>query len=414
MADLTPKHWLITTFKGPVIFNRGTVESWYLNPVRRYVFNAAHLTRMASHVESVSDLANAPDYRPLRIGGPLQDKTVLVERFRDRGIGDLLFLTGPFAFLHHISGNQVRIHPYAFSDRGQVLLNSPFLDYGTVLVGPTHYDDFAHYDYQWMIESGTEANQEQDQLNVYDALYASMGIKPAQVDPVFKRPYATVLPKEQSALDHLFYQLFLERHLDLRKTGYYVVAPFTHSALRAAPYSFWLNLCKELALRRPVIVIGQLHEGLPDLDMAVGEFVSLMHSLGDYVVNLLDSSPGLPLRSAMALISKAKCVFTLDTGPLYIAQALRIPAVSIWGPHHPGIRIGYDLDYMDLAVWNNTACNKCPCFCYGSFPYHKCPDGSEQRICSVLCHVTPEQVLAKLDQVECRVQFSLPAFKAKA
>ena len=414
MADLSPKHWLITTFHSPVVFNRGKAESWFLNPVRRYVFNAAHLTRMPEYIESTSDLVSAPNYRPLRAGAPLQDKKILVERFRDRGIGDLLFLTGPFSFLHHISGGQVKIHTYAFSDRGQVLLHSPYLEHGTALMGPTHYDDFAQYDFQWMIESVTEASQEGDQVNVYDALYRLIGIDPVQVDPLFKRPHVNLLPSELASLEQFYYQIFMDRRFDLRKTGYYVVAPLTHSALRAAPYQFWLSLCKDLARRRPLVVLGHLHEGLPDLDMSVGEFIAEMHLLGENVVNFLDSKPPVPLRSSMAVISKANCVFTLDTGPLYIAEALRVPAISVWGPHDPGVRLGYDPDYMDLAIWNDTMCNRCPCYCFGSFPYHKCPHGAQQTTCEVLASVTVDSVLAKLDKVECRTRFSLGTFPVKA
>ncbi len=150
------------------------------------------------------------------------------------------------------------------------------------------------------------------------------------------------------------------------------------------------------------------------MDISVGEFIAQMHLLGDDVVNFMDSKPPTPLRSSMAVIAKANCVFTLDTGPLYVAEALRVPAISIWGPHDPGVRIGYDPDYMDLAVWNEQACSKCPCYCFGSFPQHKCPRGAEQTVCEVLASVTVDSVLTKLDAVECRRRFSLGSFPVKA
>ncbi len=413
MIDLVPRQWLIATFKEPVVFNRGKLESWYLNPVRRYVFNAEHLSRIAKHVEATSSLNGSPFYKPLYAGAPLQQRRVLVERFRDRGLGDHLFLTGPFAFLKHISGGDVILHAYAFSDRGQVFLNNPALEHQTAFIGPTHYDDFSQYDFQWMVDTVTECSQETDQLNVYDVLYSQIGINPAQVDPRYKRPYIYVSPSELSDLASVFYQFWNDRHFDVRKTGYYVVAPLTHSKLRAAPYALWVELCRVLARRRPVLVVGQDHEALPDLDMSVGAFFSAINGLGDEVINLMNIEPPLPLRSVISLIAKANCLFTLDTGPLYIAQGLRTPAISFWGPHHPGVRIGYDPEYMDLAIWNERYCTKCPCYAYGHFPAHKCPHGSDQALCEVLAGIELKDVLEKLEQVE-RRNYSLGPFKVKA
>jgi hypothetical protein len=338
---------------------------------------------------------------------------LLVERFRDRGLGDLLFLTGPFAFMHHVSGGEVKIHTYAFSDRSAVLYNNPQLEHRTAFVGPTHYDDFPQYDYQWMIESVTESCAESDQLNVYDALYQLMGLNPAQIDPKFKRPHVYPTEEELGAVNQFHYHVWMEKRCDLRKTGYYVVAPLTHSKLRATSYRFWLDLCVELAKRRPVIVVGQPHENLPVMDMAPGAFIDTINELGDAVLNAIQMNPPLPLRSVMALIARANCVVTLDTGPLYIAQGVRTPAISLWGPHDPGVRLGYDQDYMELAIWNESACGKCPCFCYGSLPYNKCPHGTEQDLCEVLKTVTVDAVLEKMDLVDRRDRSNLGTFAVK-
>lgn len=405
---MTPNQWLITTFKSPVVFNRGREETWYLNPVRRYVFNAGHILKMAEHVETTSDLRSGALYRPLNARAALAGRRILIERFRDRGLGDLLFLTGPMAFLHHITGGDVKIHTYAYSDRGTVLYRNPHLEFGTALVGPTHYDDFGHYDYQWMVEAVTETDQEPDQLNVYDALYRQMGLNPDQVPALYKRPTMALDPEDAKGLIQFFFLLWQERQIDLRRTGYYVVAPTTHSPLRMASYGFWIALIKELALRRPVVVIGNLHESVPDLDMPIGQFRDELDQLGAGVVNLLGKP--YPLRSVIQLISKSTCLIGLDSGPLYIAQGLRIPAISLWGPHDPRVRIGYDKDYMDLAVWNSQYCNNCPCFCYGSLPKRKCPQGENQTLCEILCSLIPDDVLTKLDMVESRGGFSLGTF----
>lgn len=409
--EIPNAEWLITTVNAPMTFNRGTSETWFLNPVRRYLFNAAHVRKFEENVESLSDIQGSPLYRPLNAARQMAGKRILVERFRDRGLGDLLFLTGPFAWLHYITGSDIKIHVYAFSDRGQVLQNCPHIDHGTVLVGPTHYADFAEYDAQWLINSVTESSAEQDQLNVYDALFTQIGVDPSTVDPRFKRPHVRIDTGELTALYQFFHTVWSERQFDLRKTGYYVLAPLTHSALRLAPYSYWIALAKELSRRRPVIVIGQQHEALPDSDISAGEFLTHMSEAGHQVINLVDR--GLALRSVMALISQATALIGLDSGPLYIAQGCRVPAVSIWGPHDPGVRIGYDPDYMALAVWNQEFCQNSPCFAFGRFPIQKCPDGAGQKICQVLRAITVESVLEKVDLIEQRSFASVGVFRSK-
>lgn len=403
--------WYIATVNAPLTFNRGTEETWYLNPVRRYVLHARHVDKIAGYVETRSELPGSPYYRPLVAGYPLSGKRIFVERFRDRGLGDLLFLTGPFAFMHHVTGGEVKIHTYAFSDRGSVLQNSPYLEHGTVFVGPTHYNDFADYHYQWLVSTVTEENEEADQLNVYDALYQQIGINPDQVDPKYKRPQVHI--SEQDVLDlHEFYHaIWQDRQYDLRKTGYYVLAPLCHSPLRTAPYQMWLDLARELSRSRPVFFIGQTTIPLPDLDISAGEFTTKTQELGNNVVSLLGHR--LRLRSVMALISRATAFIGLDSGPLYIAQGCRVPSVSIWGPHDPGVRLGYDPDYMDLAVWNDTFCRSAPCFAYGKFPSKKCPEGSRQEICQCLRGTSVHDVLHRVNRIESHRVYSLGVFKPK-
>ena len=404
--------WLVATLKFPVSFNRGTDETWYLNPVRRYVFNARHIEKLEENLDTVSEIVGTPYYRPLVAGKALRGSRIFIERFRDRGIGDLLFLTGPMAFMHHVTGSNVKIHTYAFSDRGQVLQNCPFLEHGTVYVGPTHYDDFQHYDYQWLV-NGTESNEEKDQLNVYDALYTQIGLNPAQVDMQFKRPHASVSAVELDALNSFFHTVWTERQIDLRR-GYYVLAPLCHSALRAAPYKFWLELAAFLAGRRPVILIGRTDIPLPDLDMAAGEFLTKTQELGPQVLSLLgNQGQSMSLRSVISLISRANLLVGLDSGPLYVAQGCRVPAVSLWGPHDPGVRLGYDPDYMDLAVWNQEFCRQSPCYAYAGFPFRKCPNGPAQRICNCLGYLTLEDVLKKVEMIESRRVYSLGIFSPK-
>jgi len=72
----------------------------------------------------------------------------------------------------------------------------------------------------------------------------------------------------------------------------------------------------------------------------------------------------------------------------------------VWGPHDPGVRIGYDQDYMNLAVWSQDKCRRCPCYCYDRFPVEKCPQGAEQRICEPLRTTNPGLILNKFEEIE--------------
>lgn len=390
-------HWNIVRFNAPVMWQRTEDETWILNPRRRYVLNSAHLAKLTEHIESISDLDGSGLYRPLRAGVNLSNSTVLVERMRDRGIGDLLFLTGPLNFFHHVTGSSVNIDIYSLADRGSVLSGCPWLSSKSALAGPLHYDDFQHYDHHWIIGTVTECNEEPDQLNVYDALYRQLGFDPAQIDCQFKRPTAWLMPEDEKNLDQFFYMVWMQKKVDLRRSGFYVVAPLAASSLRCMNYADWLPIIKELADRRPVVVLGLLHERMPFMGMSVGQFNVELGQVSEGVVNMLGNTN---LRFTMALIAKANCVVTLDTGPLYIAEAFRRPAISLWGTHHPGVRLGYDKDYMDLAIWEQAGCDHSPCYAYGAFPAHKCPLGVSQAACQVLSSVTVEAVTAKLDQVE--------------
>lgn len=402
--------WFITTFNAPMAFNRGKDETWYFNPVRRYVLNSSHINKIKPYVDTISDIRGSSQYRPLMAGHPIVGRRIFVERFRDRGIGDLLFLTGPFAFMNHITGGEVKINVYAFVDRGAVLQFNPFIEHGTVYIGPTHYDDFQHYHYQWLVDSVTESNEESDQLNVYDALYRQIGVRPETVDPRFKRPYVTIDPGELDDLHQFWHTVWMERQFDLRQ-GYYVVAPLTHSPMRNLPYQSWLDIIPELAKRRPVILIGNPKVPAPTVDMVPGEFIQKAAALGPQVISLLDKQ--LALRSVMALISKATAFVGLDSGPLYVAQGLRVPSISLWGPHDPGVRIGYDLDYMDLAVWNQEFCMHSPCFAFGNFPFNKCPHKAQTIACECLRGIGVDDVLNKLEKIESRKVRSLGVFRAK-
>jgi len=388
--------WQIVTFNQPVIYNRTVDEAYALNPMRRYIFNADNLESLRDFVQTMSPVKGSTYYTPLNLHRPLNDATVLIERNRHRGIGDLLFLTGPMEFMKHMSATSVKMDMYGLTDRGMIMQNHATLRFKTVLCGPLHYEDLALYNYQWLVDTVTEVNEEPDQLNVYDALYKQLGVDPAQIPPKYKRPTVYLSDSDDAHLDHYYRAVYERTQLDLRRLPYYVVAPFAAASLRTMSYKTWYSIIQELAKRRPVVVIGRVADRVPDSDITAGELSSQLADMPN-VINALGATG---LRAMMALIGKAHCFFGMDSGPLYVAQGLRTPAISIWGSHDPGVRLGYDKDYMDLAVWNRQMCASAPCYAYSNFPAHKCPRGDQQSMCEVLLTVNVDDVMDRLDAVE--------------
>ena len=403
--------WLVVTPKRQILWHRADDdEVWALRPPNRYVVNAEQLPAIEDNLEVISDMSGMSHYRPLSGRVNLAKAKILVERVRDRGIGDLLFLTGPLSYLHHLSGGSCQIFAHALSDRGSVLNGHPSLYEQTAYYGPLEYDQMANYSYHWLIDSVTEYNQEVDQLNVYDALYTQLGLDPKDVSPRFKRPTAYVSVDDRKNLESLFYFIYKDHKLDLRKDkGYYVVAPLSVSVTRSANYEFWLKTIEALSKRRPVVVIGKVRHIIPSTDMEFGTFYQHLSKLGPNVINLMGDTP---LRLTMAIIANSAALVCLDSGPLYMAQALRVPAVSVWGTHNPGVRLGYDQTYMDLAIWNSIACRSCPCFTYSGFPTNRCPQGDFQKVCSVLSSVSHNDVMEKIEKVESTLMSDIGTFKA--
>jgi hypothetical protein len=401
--------WVIVSLNKPAMMRRSDDEVWLLNPRRRYILNADATEDLGPYVETMSDLEAASLYRPLRKFAGLDQArlpgaSVLIERYRDRGIGDLLFTTGPLAYLQHITGGQLRAYLYAYAERGAILNNCPFLADKSPLVGPLLYDDLPHYDYHWFVDTVTEYTEEPDQDNVYDALFRSLGVVPESVSSQFKRPVVALHESEIKLLDDYYYWIFVNSRikLDLRHTGYYVVAPLANSSLRCAPYKTWLQAIALLAERRPVLVVGAIRERMPATDLSVGEFSAALDTTPSLapsgrVLNLLGKTN---LRHLTVLISRANCAVSLDSAVLYIAQGLRVPCVSLWGSHDPGVRLGYDRAYMDLAIWERRACRASPCFAWQGFPVNKCPLGNEQIVCQCQDAIDPKEIHRRVMGVE--------------
>lgn len=401
--EMANNKYVIVTFKEPFLWSRSLDETWMFNPPRRYILNEAQTVLLDKYIESKSELVNSRNYKPIYSGlEKLRGRRILIERFRDRGIGDHLFLTGPINYLQHLTGGQIHIDTYALNDRAMVYNNFDGLTYKRAMIGPVLYDDLPRYDYHWFVESVTEYDETPDQVNVYDALYKQLGIDPAVVSPKFKRPTMTLVKKDYEDLDSSFHMIYKKSQIDLRVTPYYVVAPLSNASLRTAAYAMWLRLVQELSRARPVLVVGHVaNDGqVPSADISFGAFYQHLNHLSENNPKILNLIGSTTVRTMAALISRATACVTLDSGPLYIAQALNVPTISLWGTHNPYTRIGYDSEYMKYAIWKRQFCKNSPCFSYARFPYEKCPKGEQQVVCEVLGAVDPAEIVTKINQIE--------------
>ncbi len=72
----------------------------------------------------------------------------------------------------------------------------------------------------------------------------------------------------------------------------------------------------------------------------------------------------LTLRESMALIRQCAAFVTLDTGPMHVAQALRVPTIALFGPSDPR-QTGPHPDAADAVVLQKpfecSPCNRRPC-----------------------------------------------------
>jgi ADP-heptose:LPS heptosyltransferase len=383
---------------------------WLFNPHRRYILNYSQLEVLKSHLATISDLKGSGALRQLDATTRLSGAHLLIERYRDRGIGDMLFVGAVLQYLYDLSGSTATIDFYSILDRASVLRHHPALKYGP-LAGPIHYDDLQHYTAHWFIDSLTEHVEEPDQPNVYDNLYRQIGINPANVAARYKRPVVYFSNQDWRDLDSVYAACFAKQQVDLRVTPYIVLCPLAYSSLRVAPYSLWLNLAQKLAEKYVVIFVGRTTDQgqLPVPDMTFGEMYQHVEQMVKHnkhrVFNLMGPTP---LRPMMALVARATAVISLDSGLLYVAQAARVPAVSLWGTHAPHVRLLYDPPYMRGAIWRRDGCAHSPCFAFAGFPTDKCPAGEEQKVCNVLASVTVEDILKKLEIVLTDVEGALP------
>jgi len=145
-----------------------------------------------------------------------------------------------------------------------------------------------------------------------------------------------------------------------------VISPFSNFPLKEWSLENWLELVKRIRL--PVVVVGK-ERGEAFKDSSV--------------INLVGKTS---LRELMAVISLSKAVISCDSSPVHIANALGVPAISIYTATSPDYGFyplkGY---YLKPDLW----CSPC------SPNPKRCKTGTQ----ACLGKVRVEEVLEKLELV---------------
>ncbi|MFH1335688.1 MAG: lipopolysaccharide heptosyltransferase II [Candidatus Zixiibacteriota bacterium] len=96
---------------------------------------------------------------------------------------------------------------------------------------------------------------------------------------------------------------------------------------------------------------------------------------------------GLSLSQLMSLVKNCDCLITNDSGPMHIAEALRVPVIAIFGPTHP--QLGFAPTGSDsMVLCADVKCS--PCSLHGKRKCHK-----KTRLCMDL--ITPDMVVEAVE-----------------
>src|SRR5689334_18024293 len=96
-------------------------------------------------------------------------------------------------------------------------------------------------------------------------------------------------------------------------------------------------------------------------------------------------APPTGLKDLIALARRSRLIVSGDTGPLHIASAVGVPAVSLFGPTNPARNGPWDQKDVSISLYESCSCH-----------YQRRCQLSAGEWC--LGHVTVEQVIAAIDR----------------
>ncbi|WP_158087530.1 glycosyltransferase family 9 protein [Anaerovibrio sp. JC8] len=128
---------------------------------------------------------------------------------------------------------------------------------------------------------------------------------------------------------------------------YYVLCPFGSYERKNMPMEMAVQLIQELKNSYPVYLIGGTKEKSSLVDYARAADLPENHIFAGT----------LNLQELAVFIKNAKAMFTVDTGPMHIAQAVSCPTIALFGPTDP--TVWGPQNENSHYLYTNESCSPC-------------------------------------------------------
>lgn len=315
-------------------------------------------------------LSNFNSYERKYAGQDLNDKVLMI--YRQGALGDQLQLT---SLTERIKSLYPRGRIFVVTGIGvdDIWLYNPTMEHLRCV--PT-LEFVKNCDYHLMLEGMQENDVEVDQENVYDSMFANLGM---ECPDDFKRPFIYLGDQDN--------QLRNEWHQN-RPLGQYVVYQFSPS-IESRMYPWSLGYQAIAGLQKAgyrVVLVGQ-SKVIPEAPHGT--------------LNLINRTKRF--REMVPIVREAACVVCPDSSMGHLTAAFpEVPAVSLWGPFSPDCRVKHYTNHHPL--WPRAVCPYSPCFVNApKLPVERCSYAENHiaalEACNVLRAITPESIVEKVREV---------------
>jgi len=217
---------------------------------------------------------------------------------------------------------------------------------------PVEYEEWKLYDHHAVFESVGNFDEHPDQRHPLDAMLWKLGIDPSAVPDSDKSLPPLLTQGELAEVDKL---------TDGRPYGLYQLA--ASIPLRSLPPAASAEALAVVASKRQDLLWLAVHDQYIPKD-----YVKEASELG---LPNVTSRVFKTIRSLLAAASKAKLVVGPDSFLIHAAGVAGVPAVGMWGPTPPDLRVRYYANHK--AIYNQPGCRYAPCLCAGAAPPPYCP-----------------------------------------
>jgi ADP-heptose:LPS heptosyltransferase len=367
-----------------------------VNPGERLIFDDDNAMSIQTNPGSNAFIYEITDLNPLlkELPTPATWKRRRLLFYRNRGIGDQLICSALSRYAREILGAEA----YQLCDKvhESVWAGNPYIGAAPLAV-PLHIDAVwrskgrPFFDRSFFIESASEWDSDSEQPNIYDRLFAMMGVEAERVPAKYKRPVFMLHAEDTIRRIEWLKELGASSNRNLAK-GYIFAQLRTTNAVRSFPpklVEIILAAANEFAGPREISIICADDKPFPPS----------IQTLIDATPTAIDVSGRIPgVRMFGNIIAGSNLVIGPDSAALHFAAAVEVPALGIWGPFSPESRTAYYPNQIHL--FHRELCQNAPCFNFlPELPTHKCPRGAQQTSCEVYAGVTYQEIFDAIQKL---------------